>query len=285
MKRLALLLPLLAIAVLTVWLAAAPARAAVPKQELLDAAESRCTEEERAWIGLLYSNNPIERGGVLGYFRATDAAATIALPRVAELLSDGTICDPFRMASVGEEAAELISHMAEKGVTEAFDAAVAASTNRNARVRRNAAWAFPIVRGRAATNAVPHLLVLLRDRDRETRNRAAQALSGVRMEPFGNDPGRWMHWYEHSDWTSPDRHSYRYFALFSDGTRAGPQVHAPLDATRIGTYTNEYFEVRFAPGQFGRIVEVKKHEGGQTVWTRSYTPKQSHPERDELYLP
>ena len=132
-----------------------------------------------------------------------EAPATNAVPRVAELLSDGTICDPFRMASVGEEAAGLISHMAKKGVTEAFDAAVAASTNSSARVRRNAVWAFPIVRGRAATNAVPHLLALVRDHDRETRNRAARALSGIRMEPFGNDPGAKRLFRKTSPFTKP----------------------------------------------------------------------------------
>ena len=254
---------------------------ATDKEQILRQAAATCSSNELQWVEELYSRNPMHRGNALQRLGSYPNAARLALPRVGELLSDGSIWNPFCMASVGEEAAGLLDHI---GGETAFDIAVSASTNRSATARRNAVWAFPLERnGRATANAVPVLKALLSDKDRVVRNRAAKSLSGLDMSKFGDSPEAWLHWYENSAWHSPSRQDYAYFAVYEQDRRLGPQVYAPLDAARLSAYTNRYYHVVWTGGKLGRIQSIERIENGKVVWIRTFASDQSLPERDQLY--
>ncbi|MBR1608958.1 MAG: HEAT repeat domain-containing protein [Kiritimatiellae bacterium] len=254
---------------------------AASKDAILAQAAKACRTNEMDWVEGLYSLNPMVRGSSLQNLKRVPDIAEICFPRLEELLADRFVWDPFRMASVGEEAAGVLRRI---GGNKAFSLAVAATTNRNVVVRRNAVWAFPFQRnGRATSEAAPFLEKLLHDKDKTVRNRAAKSLSGMDMSLFGNDPERWCSWYENSGWQSPSPQDYAYFAVFLEDSRCGPKVYAPLDPEKRETYPYPCFHAIWAPRQFGRILSIEKIENGKVVWSKSYGPGQSLPEREVFY--
>lgn len=254
---------------------------AANKEQLLNQASGMFPTNVLQWVEDLYSINPMLRGNALQRLCSYPEAAEICLPRIAELLSDNVLWDPFSGARVGEEAAGLLDHI---GGEKAFEIAVAASTNRNTTARRNAIWAFPTgTNGRVATNAIPVLKTLLTDKDDITRNRAAKSLSGLDFSKFNGNQEAWSHWFENSGWKSPNFWDYEFFAIYEQTRKFGPKVYAPLDSTKIDRYTNTYFRVNWSNEPFRRIQTIEKIEKGKVKWIRTFDKTQAIPEREQLF--
>lgn len=253
----------------------------VERTQLLSSIKDRCTDEEFRLVKKLYSSKSMDRGDALDALREHQQIVSLVLPRVVSLLSDSNVWDPFSRATVGEEAASLLKCV---GGNVVFSIAETAATNCNVIARRNSVWIFPSKFGRAETNAVPVLTRMTLDDDSIVRNRAARKLSGMDMTKFNNNRDLWLHWFENSAWNSPRFQDYSFFAIFEDSRIRGPSVSAPLDITKIPSFTNSYYHVTWTKDDFGRIQEVEKIEKGKIVWKKHYAPGESNSIREQLFI-